>query len=188
MDGVVTILDLVHHERVKQIWDRLKNLCQFPMNHTNPIPHFSWHIADSYPEEQLASILSEVCATTHPFNAQTTGLGVFSGPIPVVYIAIAKSRRLLEFHEYLWSRLQPIAVGNYPYYSPENWMPHITLVYPMPGSAIQIPWHDKLSVGCFLEALVFEKFEWTLTVDNLALIGENQNSQGDECMRYEFQL
>ena len=169
MDGVVTLLPEPVHSQVEAIWAELSAACGVQGINATPVPHFSWHVAERYHEDQLKEVLQELGVRSQPFQVRTAGLGVFSRELPIVYIALVKDARLLDFHKRLHRRLGRLAVGPNDYYHPENWMPHITLVFEDLG-------YDNLS--CVMEKLVFRHFAWTFTVDNLSLIGQPPGKSG----------
>lgn len=177
MDGIVTVLDDEYAAWVRDLWRTLEQQCGLYNIQQTPIPHFSWHIAESYNEDRLALALQEICKHSQPFVARTAGLGIFSGESPVIYIAIAKDRNLLEFHEKLCQRLEGVSVQPNPYYLPAIWMPHITLAS---------EYVHAENASCVFNQLGFSKYEWRFKVDHLALIGQETAQPGQECMRYPF--
>ena len=130
MLGVVTTLAEPHREQVLQLWQELKT--RFGVDHPGDfcIPHFSFHIAPDYDIEALKQILVDTAVSTPPFTLRTTGIGIFSGENPVVYLPISRTPQLQTLHSNLWARLPNIAHGEAPvssYYNAFNWFPHVSL-------------------------------------------------------------
>jgi 2'-5' RNA ligase len=174
MHGLVTLLPQPHYAQVESIWDALEARFDLRGIRVTPYPHFSWQIGEHYPEAELRAALEEIAARTPPFTATTTGLGLFSGPRPVIFIPVVKSPALTALHRALWERLLPICQGGSPYYSPENWVPHISLAYDdvTPGR-----------LGPVMEYLAFETYNWEMTVDNIAFIYEPAGATGQLTLR-----
>lgn len=177
MDGVITLLPEPFNSLVEEIWNDLAETCGVRGVFSTPVPHFSWHVAERYDQDLLQQALKELCAHTRPFQVHTAGLGVFSREHPVVFISLVKDARLLQLHKRLCRVVAPLATGEIEYYLPANWMPHITLVFEDLS-------RDNLS--CVLERLVFRSFEWSFSVDNLALGGQSDEGIGSIYFQVPF--
>jgi 2'-5' RNA ligase len=177
MHGLVSLLPQPYYERVNRLWKELEEECGLVGMKTTPYPHFSWQIAQDYDLERLESIMREIAKDTEPLQAQTTGLGIFSGPRPVIFIPLVKTRNLLDFHSIVWDKAQEAGHDLSPYYSPQAWMPHISLAYGDVG---------RSNIAAVMEKLAFQTFDWEMTIDNIALIYEPTGSTGD--LRYHFKF
>ncbi len=93
---------------------------------------------------------------------RTAGLGIFTGPQPVLYIPVVRSPELTQFHQALWQRVSRVGNRIQAYYHPDQWMPHITIGFGDTGS-------EKLSQ--IVRYLGERDFHWEITVDNVALEG-----------------
>lgn len=161
MYAVVSLLDEHHYARLENLWRELESECGLAGVTLTPFPHFSWHIAAEYDFKRLEAALAELVAEAKPFKVRTMGLGLFTSEAPVLYIPLVKDATLARHHQRVWERTQPAAIGSSSHYSPDVWVPHITLAY---GDVDQ----DKL--GCAMEKLAFQPFNWEISVDNLALV------------------
>lgn len=139
MYAIVSLLDEHHYTRIEDLWHDLEVECGLSGVTLTPLPHFSWHIASEYDYRRLEASLLELAASTPPFNVRTTGLGLFTGASPVLFIPIVKDPALADFHLQVWQRSQTTAIGASPHYAPEAWVPHITLAY---GDV------DAVKLGC----------------------------------------
>lgn len=168
MYGVVSLLDEVHHERVEAIWAELKASFGIHGVHLTPIPHFTYHLAENYDMSRLDGILSEIAEKTTPFTISTAGLGLFTGPEPVLYITITINQPLLDLHHALYKALaevpgQPvIAESTAPLYHFGAWQPHITLTHHDVD-------HDLMPE--VIRLLAERDFNWQIEVNNLAVLG-----------------
>ena len=164
MHGVVTVLAEPHYERVEQLWQDLKERFGVGSPRATAVPHFSYHISPDYDLDALQQILLETAVSTSPFTVKTTGIGIFPGTEPVVYIPVARTPELQTLHNILWPRLQSIAAGSAPesaYYAASNWFPHITL-----GHSDITP--DTL--GPIVTWLNSQSLAWEIQVTNLTVL------------------
>ncbi len=176
MHGVVSILDDHHCLLVENLWTELSSRFGVSAIYTNPYPHFSYHIAESYDLGRLANLMHHFCAKYRPFAIRTGGLGIFTGLAPVLAIAVVRDGRLNRFHSELWSALSGTSAGLSPHYSPDEWVPHITLATDVV--------HDG-SLGAMVQWLNSQKLVWQIQVDNLSLI---YNTEGNQSLLYRLPL
>ena len=158
--GILTILNESRNPDLYKTWKWLEESCQLPVEYLTPIPHITWHVASSYALTGLKSILSRWAVHKRPIVAQASGLGIFTGPTPVIYVRVFKDQRLINFQRRLWKAVIGTAVEPSAYYAPDAWMPHITLAYG------EIP-PDRL--GCAVQALAYQVIRFKFTVDHIAL-------------------
>jgi 2'-5' RNA ligase len=175
MFGLVTLLSEPHKRVVYHFTNKLMDECGF--EGVKMIPHFSWQIAESYDLPKADQILSDQVYQFPQFVVKTTGLGVFTGDDPVVYIALVKDRQLLDMHQHLWEIMLYHSSGVTPNYSPEQWMPHITIAY---GNI------NRETMGCISEEMAFKQIRWEITVDNLALISQEADFEADIVNEYQL--
>ncbi len=178
MDGLVSLLPEPFYGQVQELWEELGEGCEVRGIYATPVPHFSWHVAAHYDQERLQQSMAKVCAETSPFRIRTAGLGIFTGELPVIYISLVKDQRLLDFHARVWRLADESASDSRQYYSPEFWMPHITLVF-----------QDVCTenIQCISEHILSRSFDWEMDVDNLSLIGQPEGKSGSVYFRLPFQ-
>ena len=131
------------------------------------VPHFSYHISPEYDLEALKQVLAETAVSTPPFTGKTTGIGIFPGDEPVVYIPVARTPELQALHDILWPRLQNITQGSAPesaYYAASNWFPHITLGHSDINAG---------NLGPIVTWLNGQSLAWEIQVTNLTLLYDN---------------
>jgi 2'-5' RNA ligase len=177
MHGLVSILDSRHYEMVEGLWHQLEKECGLSGVKITPLPHFSWQIADDYPEPETKTTIQAIAHQTKPFTVQAGGLGIFSGPQPVVFISLARSAELNQLHEQLWQAFKTSAKGLSRYYNPQKWMPHITLIFGEETSQ---------ALQCGLSKLTAQIFDWEIEVNNIAFVSQTLNQIGILSYRHDF--
>src|SRR5690349_3549811 len=136
MQGIVSILDEANCQFVEDLWVELET--EFGLRGVRTIfPHFTYQVVESYELEEVEKILAQVAQSAGVFHVSTSGLGVFTGERPVLYVPVVRTQALNEFHRLLWEQITPLASGIHVHYQPRNWFPHITL-------AIDDLTHDQL--------------------------------------------
>jgi 2'-5' RNA ligase len=161
VNGIVSLLDDRHTNQLAQCWRMLEERCGLKGKNTAMPPHFTWQVVERYDLTQFEPLVRALAWATEPFTIRTSGLGIFSGRSPILYVQIIKDAHLLHLHEQIWRYSQCCAIRPSPYYTPANWVPHITL---FSGET------TAESFSCAVDAVTFEPFEWEIRVDNLALI------------------
>jgi len=167
--AVVSLLDERHSRQVEQIWTDLRERCAVAGIYKTPFPHFSYHVATGYDLGRLETALRRFARTCRPFRVRTNGLGIFSGPSPVVYIPVVRDPRLSDLHRRLWPAVGKVATGPLDYYRPEAWVPHVTLGH---GDISQQNLPDVI------RELAPRDFHWEIEVDNLAVISSSGAAEG----------
>ena len=161
MHGVVSLLDHKHHQLVKDLWAELAREFSVRQVYKAPEPHFSYQLARHYDVKSLESALRRFAASRISFQVRAGGLGIFTGPHPVIYIPVVRSPELTQFHKALWQEISSTGSGIEDYYHPAYWVPHIT---------IGIGDMKKDNLSQIVRLLAERDFNWEMTVDNIALI------------------
>lgn len=164
MQGWITELPQPYHQAVIDLWDEIAVALQVDAaQHTTPIPHFTWHVAQSYHHDVPEIIREKLTVKSLPIIT-TSGLGVFPGPHPVLFIAIHSTVELLQFHQTLLKIIMPLTEGSYQLYEPESWSPHITLAL---GDT------DPVIAGKMVTMLSERSFQWQFSLENLILVQDD---------------
>jgi 2'-5' RNA ligase len=177
MHGLVSLLDQKHTRQVEELWNMLDEKCGLTGIQVTPFPHFSWLIASDFDWTALENALQNITSNASPFTVHTTGLGLFSGVNPVIFVPVVKTARLSEFHLQVWDSIQPYGTDISPLYAPDNWVPHISLAY---ADVTQE------TIPCVMQRLAFQTYNWEIRVDNISFIHEPDGHVGE--IRYEFEL
>ena len=168
MNGIVSLLDSKHNQLVEELWAELEREFSVQGVYITPYPHFSYHVAQAYDVDKIEPVLQRITSNITTFNVKTSGLGVFTGTSPVLYIPVVRSLELTQLHEELWQEISPVSSGVQEYYNPDQWMPHITIGF---GDISK----DKLSQ--MISLLAERDFNWEITVNNIALIYDSGTKQ-----------
>lgn len=177
MHGIVSLLPQPYYKEVKDIWNELEKEIGLTGIKVTPYPHFSWQIGENYDLNRLKSIFNDIAMSTKPFKVKTTGVGLFTGKCPVVFIPVVKDKELLKFHYSVWERLRQVGEKISEYYSPQSWVPHISLAY---GDV------TKENIGRVIKKLSFVDFNWSFEVDNISFIYELDGQVGELKYRFNF--
>ncbi len=177
MHGIVSLLPQPYYKNVESLWDELENQFGLKEIRVTPFPHFSWQIGEEYDLSALALVLSTVAKQTKPFPVTTTGIGIFSGTNPVIFIPVIKSPQLVRFHQQVWKALSNTGLGISDYYSPQNWVPHISLAY------MDV---NQQNIGGIIRHLAFQTFNWEFEVNNFVFIHEPDGTVGEKKFQIEF--
>ncbi len=159
------------------MWERLAAVCNLTDSRNTPAPHFSWQAASAYDLQASKKVLASISEAARSFSVQTAGIGIFTGEQPILYLALVKTTKLLELHYSIWERLQPYAIDANTRYVPELWVPHITLAH----QALTRP-----GLECLLQRLIYQPLEFTLVVENIALLSQSDGDAG-VVAEYDFQ-
>lgn len=176
MQALASLLNPAATHQTQAIWQRLEQTCGLAGIKMTPLPHFSWQGAEEYNQDRVEEIVHGLVTRITPFTVVANNLGIFPGRNPVLYLGLAKSRRLLEFHEMIWKAVEPEAMRPNPHYRPDNWIPHITLAYRDV---------NPNNLACAVQELAFQPVWLEIQVDHLALIYEQESRIGIR-FRYDF--
>lgn len=176
LQGVVSILDSEHCDKVGALWADLER--EFGLKDAAAaFPHISYQVAEQYEMRRAKGVLKRIARRNVPFTIRTSGLGIFTGDSPILYVAVARSTRLAAFHTQLWGRISRTAHGIHAHhYGPDNFIPHITLAA---GDLTQRQLPDVVRL------LAQRPFSWTITIDNLTLVPDADGAR-DQWIRYPF--
>jgi 2'-5' RNA ligase superfamily len=161
MHGIVSLLDKDHYQLVEELWAELEREFSVHGIYVTPYPHFSYHVAQVYDVEKIEPVLKRITSNITTFNIRTSGLGVFTGTSPVLYIPVVRSLELTQLHQELWQEISPVSSGIQEYYHPNQWAPHITIGF---GDI------SKENLSQIIPFLAERDFNWEITVNNLGLI------------------
>ncbi len=161
MEGIVSLLDDEHGDVVYRLWADLEQEFGLRGIYAARFPHFSYHVADSYDMAALQPIMEQFAASHSPFLARTTGLAVFTGPQPILFIPVVRTPELTLLHQDLWLAVAGTAAGTAVLYHPHKWVPHITLAH---GDLR----HETLPY--VIHYLSERQFTWEISIDNLAVV------------------
>jgi 2'-5' RNA ligase len=127
----------------------------------SPLPHFSYQVARDYDLDVLREVVAKVAAGARALRVQTAGLGIFSGPAPILHLPIVRSPELARFQVAVWSAASVAAEKLDQNYHPASWVPHVSLAF---GDT------TPAKVAAAVELLAERDLAWDLELDNLAIV------------------
>lgn len=75
----------------------------------------------------LKDELSNLSMSLSPFEVKIEGFGFFETPSKVVYLNVLKTDELIDLHKKINNLLVKCCENLFDFYTPENWVPHLTL-------------------------------------------------------------
>jgi 2'-5' RNA ligase len=179
MYAIISELDPESASTVSQIWQNLCMTCGLREIYNLPTPHFTWFLAEGFDREKVSRNLEQIASSADPFTLHTFGIGIFSGEKPVLYLPIVKTVEMIRLHNALWYQIQPLSENAKLYYSPDLWVPHITL-------ALKDLTQENLA--CAVNAIAFEPIELFVKVDNLALVAYDDDRASETIKIYPIRI
>lgn len=161
MHAVVSLLDDNNSQMVEKLWAQIEREFGIRGVYRTPFPNISYHVSGAYDVEKVKMVLQVFARHSRPFRVKCCGLGVFTGPEPVLYIAVVRSPLLADFQHELWHQVTKSS-GNLDFsYRPARWVPHIKLAE-----------HDltQRALGAIVRKLCTLELNQQVSVNNLALI------------------
>jgi 2'-5' RNA ligase len=159
--AVASILPDEAAEQVKDLWAELERTLGLRAATISPLPHFSYQVARDYDLDALQDVVASVARGARALRVQTAGLGVFTGPAPILHIPIVRSPELARFHVAVWSAAGVAAEKLDQHYHPASWVPHVSLAF---GDT------TPAKAAAAVELLAGRDLAWDLELDNLAIV------------------
>ena len=127
--AVVIYFDEISEQPILNIWRELekKNVTQAK---NNPVirPHITLAIYDSFNCIECEKEIRQFADNSGLLIVNAAHFGIFPHVYPVIFIAPAPNRELMNFQKRIHHTLKNNADGSWEMYQPGNWVPHITLV------------------------------------------------------------
>ncbi|MDQ3292792.1 MAG: 2'-5' RNA ligase family protein [Bacteroidota bacterium] len=127
MVAVVSLLDAEHSQIVNEIIDDLERIFGLRGVKITADPHITWLICEVEKLGQLKTYLSEIAGQTSSVRVKTTGLGIFPGEHPVIFVPVIRADGFNQVHAELYRGIRAFSRQTINFYDPENWVPHISL-------------------------------------------------------------
>ena len=172
MLAITSLLSPPHVAHINLIIKRLEEKFGLDDVQATLDPHLTYQLAGVKKLSSLKKVLAEVAATTPPFPAFTTGLGVFPGARPVIYIPVLRSDALNALHHRILAATAPLCLRTDRFSTPDCWLPHISLAL-----------HDTTPdlLGPVLRYLNKETYNMHIVIDNIAILRQ----EGGQFVREE---
>lgn len=90
-------------------------------------PHITLLGCEGVEGPRLQAILEDFSQSTAPFVLRTAGLGLFLKPKPILHAPVIRTPHFSDLHRRLWTSATALGGQLFDLYSPERWLPHLTL-------------------------------------------------------------
>jgi 2'-5' RNA ligase len=161
MIALASLLDKNSSDRVSELTEQLESRFGLTGVKVTPYPHLTLLTAEVVDMEELKQYLDQTCFETDSFTVRTTGLGIFPGESPVIYIPVLRNPMLNKFHGKLLREVSEMSTEMGLYYNANMWLPHITLALGDTSPEV---------LGPVLSYLCQFNFTWEITLDNLTIL------------------
>jgi 2'-5' RNA ligase len=175
MYAIMTELDTQSAWQIEKIRSRAVAACG-----GDPVPlqwplHLSWQGAESYALVEVEERMRMIAKNVAPIVTNIEGVGIFTGPQPVLHLPVTRTPELSALNETLWETLAPLAIKSNYYFSPNQWVPHITILY---GNA-----EVTEAIACMVSRLLSEPLHINITLDHIYM-GYFQGPEYGEAFRF----
>ncbi|NPV57519.1 MAG: 2'-5' RNA ligase family protein [Anaerolineae bacterium] len=140
-------------------------------------PHVTWQFAEAYRPEYLDA-LENISKNIPKMEISINGLGLFTGRNVVLYLHVVKNRILTDLHRSIWLEVEPYAINPSPLYSPDQWIPHITIADNL---------SDETIFGKLVTNLMYQQTKFTTLIDNISVMTNEVSSGIGMTHRYQLQ-
>ncbi len=166
--AVVSLLTSENNPAFSDLWNRLGGVFGSYGIELVDMPHVSWHVSPGYDMEPLENTLKILVEGMKSVHARISGLGIFTGKKPVFYLPVVRSPEVHDLHLALWQKISPFSLKQELNYSPEEWIPHITLNRKV----------ISCDLGGILKDLCSLDLRCEITLDNLAIMYRDDHHDG----------
>ena len=166
--GIVSLLDERHDRLMRALWLDMEREFGWPPVADTMVPHFSYHVAESYQPDALREVLSRLAGETQPFPAKGRPFGIHAGEQVVFFLPIVRTAAFSRLHEAIWREVEPIASGSFQrYYADEL----------LPGIALTPDGLERGMLAAVAEFLAGRDLAWDIEVNNLSLLHDTDRRQ-----------
>jgi len=92
-----------------------------------PHPHMSFQAGISEDLQAIDLDLQKLTSQISPFPVAIGGIDIFEKPERVIFLSVTKTKELQKIHKKIDHLLQEHCSRTFRFYSPPDWLPHITL-------------------------------------------------------------
>ena len=177
MQALVTTFPKPYEDQILALWQDLKEKFGLQYIENITVPHFTWHICDTYELNAVTPLLERIAAEIEPFEILVEDVGTFISQSPVVYLKIKPNPQLIKLHTRLWQELLPYAHEPNMLYSPSMWHPHVTL-------ALQDLSPEQLEP--VLAYVGGQKISWRITIDHYSLLTQTMDGAFTLINHFQF--
>lgn len=126
--AIVLYFDPTTEKVIQNIWGKLaKQGISDEIEASGIQPHITLAVYDRLDCEPCENELEKFAAQANRLDLEAVYPGIFFHPETVLFLAIAITPQLLDFHAEIHKNLQHLAGKSWELYQPGNWVPHCTL-------------------------------------------------------------
>ena len=177
MYAIISELNPAASTDVNTYWQKLSMVCGLEAIFHMPTPHLTWMVSQEIDIHHAAPLISQIASREVSISLHTSGLGIFTGKHPILYLPVVKSQKMITLHQAIWNLLQPLMKTHNEFYFPKAWVPHITL-------ALNDLTKDNLA--CAVNSIAFEQIEIKTTLDSLSIAEYEKEIAGEIIKRFQF--
>jgi 2'-5' RNA ligase len=159
--------------KLEQVFDHIYKVAHvIPPN----LLHVSWFVTPELNMQGLEDEMNSLVKNWKSFSFKTKGLGLFNQKPIVIYLPIIRTLEITKMHGAIWDLLTPHTRQAVQNYSPERWIPHITIGY---GEI------TNTRIASAFSQLVSEPLIFNSSMENISLI---YNIDGDSGVTFRAPL
>ena len=122
---IVSVLENKPYKDVKKIWKLFEKKYGSVGVQIFSHPHVTFQGGKSDNLRELKKGFQEIASKMKPFEIGVSGIAHFDKK--VIYLKVEKTNSLIELNKLINQFLKSHCTGLLEYFTPENWIPHITL-------------------------------------------------------------
>ncbi|MBA9078087.1 MULTISPECIES: 2'-5' RNA ligase family protein [Rufibacter] len=161
MVAIVSLLDAQHSDQLNRLIFELEREFGLKGVQMTPYPHITWLTVNDGSLHNLQETLGHAAGICCKFKVRTTGLGLFPGEKPVLFIPVLRTPAVNRFHAQLFEAVGLICQEIGSHYYPETWVPHLSLALGDTSPEV---------VAKAMAYLNREPYNWQIELDNLTLL------------------
>jgi 2'-5' RNA ligase len=166
MVAVVSLLDALHTQIVNEIINDLEQVFGINGVKITADPHITWVICEVEKLAELRTYLKEIAEQTTLVKVKTTGLGIFPGEHPVIFVPVIRADGFNQVHAELFQGIRSFSRHTVNFYDPDNWVPHISL-------ALRDTTPEILPK--IVQYLNQRTYNWEIELDNVSILRNEAN-------------
>jgi len=168
MLAITSLLDSKHTAIVNTIISDFEKEFGLKQVQATPDPHITYLTTDALDVNLLKSYLEKTSKSHPAFHVYTTGIGVFPGEHPVIYIPVLRTQPLNIFQSTLFKDISKLSTETGTFSKPKIWLPHISLALGDTTLDLLTPMFKYLSQY---------NFDWDIIIDNLTIYTKNKDTE-----------
>ena len=133
--AVELTLDRAAGSPVRALWERMADAGIRFMSDSGAEPHVTLGVWETMDVGRCIPEIVALAAATAPVPLTFIEVRTFGAN--VVYLAPTPSARLVDLHQWVQARVGALAVGEWPHYARDVWVPHCTLAMELGSSVIE---------------------------------------------------